>query len=84
MGLLSLIISLVITGLIVGALGRLAIPGPNPMSIGVTIAVGIAGALVGGLIGAALRASAAVIIILQILCAAGIVYLVQRRSRPVV
>ncbi|MGI9033618.1 MAG: GlsB/YeaQ/YmgE family stress response membrane protein [Acidimicrobiales bacterium] len=84
MPLIGLIISLVITGLIVGALGRLAIPGPNPMSIGMTILVGIVGALVGALVGAALSASAGIIIILQILCAAGIVYLMQRRPNRVV
>lgn len=38
------LISLVLTGLVVGALGRLAVPGPNPMSIVMTIAVGVAGA----------------------------------------
>ncbi len=45
------IISLVVGGLIIGALGRLAIPGPNPMSIGATILVGIGGAMLGGLVG---------------------------------
>ena len=34
---ITFIILLVITGLIVGALGRLAIPGRDPMSIGQTI-----------------------------------------------
>jgi uncharacterized membrane protein YeaQ/YmgE (transglycosylase-associated protein family) len=84
MGTIAFIIATVINGLIIGALGRLAIPGPNPMSIGMTILVGIGGALVGGLIGVALGAGSGIIIILQILCAAGIVYLMQRRSRPVV
>ena len=32
-----LIIWIVIAGLIIGALGRLVIPGPNPMSIPMTI-----------------------------------------------
>jgi uncharacterized membrane protein YeaQ/YmgE (transglycosylase-associated protein family) len=45
------IIGLILGGLIVGALGRLAIPGPNPMSIGMTILVGIGGSLLGGLVG---------------------------------
>jgi len=51
MGFLAFIISLIITGLIIGALGRLAIPGPNPMSIGMTILVGIGGSIVGGIVG---------------------------------
>ena len=74
------LLSLVLTGLIVGALGRLAIPGPNPMSIGMTILVGIGGALLGTLVGLALGASVGLLIILQILGAALIVYLMQRRS----
>lgn len=78
MGFIGVLISIVISGLIVGALGRLAIPGPNPMSIGMTIAVGVGGALIGGLIGSAISDSAAVIFILEVLVAAGIVYFMQR------
>jgi uncharacterized membrane protein YeaQ/YmgE (transglycosylase-associated protein family) len=48
------ILGLLLSGLIVGALGRLVIPGPNPMSIGMTIVVGIGGSLLGGLVGALL------------------------------
>jgi uncharacterized membrane protein YeaQ/YmgE (transglycosylase-associated protein family) len=76
---ISFLISLVITGLIVGALGRLAIPGPNPMSIGLTIAVGIGGAFVGGFIGFIIGARVYIAFILEVLAAAGIVYLLQRR-----
>jgi uncharacterized membrane protein YeaQ/YmgE (transglycosylase-associated protein family) len=36
--------------LIVGALARLAVPGPDPMSIWATIALGVVGSFVGGLI----------------------------------
>jgi uncharacterized membrane protein YeaQ/YmgE (transglycosylase-associated protein family) len=78
MGFIGLLISIVISGLIVGALGRLAIPGPNPMSIGMTIAVGVGGALIGGIIGSLITDSAGVIFILEVLAAAGIVYLMQR------
>jgi uncharacterized membrane protein YeaQ/YmgE (transglycosylase-associated protein family) len=45
-----LLIALVIGGLIVGALARLALPGPDPMSIPMTIVLGIAGSLIGGLV----------------------------------
>lgn len=78
MSLIAVIISLVITGLIIGALGRLAIPGPNPMSIGLTIAIGIGGSLIGGIIGFALGAGWFITLILEVAVAAGIVYLVQR------
>ena len=80
MSFISFLISLVITGLIVGALGRLAIPGPNSMSIGMTILVGIGGAFLGGLVALLLGASGIVVIILQALGAALIVYLMQRRG----
>ena len=80
MELIWFIISLVITGAIFGALGRLAIPGPNPMSIGMTILVGIGGAFLGGMVAILLGASGIVVIILQALGAALIVYLMQRRG----
>ena len=79
MGLLLFIVILAISGLIVGALGRLAVPGPNPMSIGMTILVGLGGSLIGGIVGNILfhRAGG---IILSVLGAALIVYLLQRRQ----
>ena len=50
MGLIGILIALVIGGLIVGALARLALPGPDPMSIPMTILLGIGGSLIGGLV----------------------------------
>jgi uncharacterized membrane protein YeaQ/YmgE (transglycosylase-associated protein family) len=79
MEILVFIVSLVITGAIFGALGRLAVPGPNPMSIGMTILVGIGGAFLGGIVGALLGAPPLLVFILEVLGAAGIVYLMQRR-----
>ena len=49
MGLLVFLILLAVIGLVVGALARLLVPGPDPMGIGATIAVGIAGSLIAGL-----------------------------------
>ena len=80
MNLIAFIISLIIAGAVFGALGRLAVPGPNPMSIGMTILVGIVGSIIGGVIGALLGAGPVIIIILEILGAAAIVYLMQRRG----
>ncbi|HEX6712505.1 MAG TPA: hypothetical protein VF066_03930 [Thermoleophilaceae bacterium] len=77
---LTFIILLVITGLIVGALGRLAIPGPDPMGLGLTILVGIGGSLVAGIIGRLLFGGRGGGFILAVVCSAGIVYLI-RRSR---
>jgi uncharacterized membrane protein YeaQ/YmgE (transglycosylase-associated protein family) len=45
------ILGLVLGGLVVGALGRLAVPGPNPMGLGMTLVVGLAGSFLGGLVG---------------------------------
>ena len=44
------IIGLIITGLIIGALGRLVHPGRDPMPIWLTTVIGIAAALISGLI----------------------------------
>jgi uncharacterized membrane protein YeaQ/YmgE (transglycosylase-associated protein family) len=50
MGLLLYLIFLAIFGLIVGAFARLALPGPDPMSIPMTIGVGLAGSFISGII----------------------------------
>ena len=47
---LLFLIALFVGGLVVGALARLALPGPDPMSIWMTAALGIAGSLLGGLV----------------------------------
>ena len=44
------VIALVLSGLIVGALARLILPGPDPMSIPGTIVLGLAGSFLGGVI----------------------------------
>jgi uncharacterized membrane protein YeaQ/YmgE (transglycosylase-associated protein family) len=44
------ILFLVFGGLVVGALARLALPGPDPMSILATIGLGIAGSFIGGIV----------------------------------
>jgi uncharacterized membrane protein YeaQ/YmgE (transglycosylase-associated protein family) len=51
---LGLIITLVVVGLIAGALARLLVPGRDPMGIGATILLGIVGSFVGGFLGYAL------------------------------
>jgi uncharacterized membrane protein YeaQ/YmgE (transglycosylase-associated protein family) len=48
---LGLIITLIIVGLIAGAVARLLVPGRQEMSILTTIAIGIVGSFVGGLLG---------------------------------
>jgi uncharacterized membrane protein YeaQ/YmgE (transglycosylase-associated protein family) len=77
------ILLLLLSGLIVGALGRLAIPGPNPMTIGMTILVGIGGSVIGGIVGKLLfnRPGG---LILGVLFAALIVWLMQGNQRSAV
>lgn len=48
---LGLIISLIIIGLIAGAIARLLVPGKDPMGIGGTILLGIVGSFIGGFLG---------------------------------
>jgi uncharacterized membrane protein YeaQ/YmgE (transglycosylase-associated protein family) len=48
---LGLIISLIIIGLVAGALARLLVPGRDPMGIGGTILLGIVGSFLGGFLG---------------------------------
>ena len=48
---LGLIISLIVIGLLAGALARLLVPGKQPMSIPATILLGIIGSFAGGFLG---------------------------------
>ncbi len=84
MNFLGFIISLLISGLIIGALGRLAIPGPNPMTIGMTILVGIGGSFLGGLVAYLIGGGLFVAFVLEVLAAAAIIYFMQRRPNRVV
>ena len=78
---LNLILSLALTGLIVGALGRLAVPGPNPMGILTTILLGIGGAVLGGLASMALGIPERFGFIVAVLVAALLVYAVSGPAR---
>ncbi len=48
---LGLIISLIVIGLVSGALARLAVPGKQDLTVGGTIVLGIVGSFVGGFLG---------------------------------
>ena len=49
MGLLAFLIILFFAGLLVGALARLLLPGPDPMGIAMTVLVGLCGTFSAGL-----------------------------------
>lgn len=76
---LAYLVALLIVGLIVGALARLALPGRDPMSIGQTIAVGVGGSFLAG-IAAELLVGRPAGFLLCLVFSAGIVYFI-RRSR---
>ena len=48
------VLGLLLGGLVIGALGRFAVPGPDPMPLWATIGLGVVGAFVGGGIGLSL------------------------------
>ncbi|MDX6721486.1 MAG: hypothetical protein QOJ63_3740 [Solirubrobacteraceae bacterium] len=79
MSFLVYVLVLALSGLIVGALARLALPGRDPMSIWQTIAVGVGGSLLAGIVSSLLFNRTAGFL-LCLIFAAGIVYLI-RRSR---
>src|SRR5688572_16937743 len=73
------IAGLALTGLLVGALARLALPGRDPMSIFQTMLVGIAGSLIAGLISYyAFDSERGAGILLSVLCALVIVFAVRK------
>ena len=80
MDLIVYLIVLALSGLVIGALGRLAIPGPDPMSIWMTILVGIAGSFLGGIVWWLIFGRNGGGILISVIFAALIVYLI-RRSR---
>lgn len=79
MSFIAFLIALVFTGLVVGALARLALPGPDPMSIGQTILLGLAGSLIAGLV-VGLIFSRGAGIVLSVLVTTGILYVMRRRA----
>jgi uncharacterized membrane protein YeaQ/YmgE (transglycosylase-associated protein family) len=51
---LGLVLAILVSGFFTGALARLAIPGPDPMPIWLTIAIGLTGSIIGAVIGKAI------------------------------
>jgi len=50
----GLVIAILFSGLLTGALARLAVPGPDPMPLWLTIAIGLSGSIVGAVLARAL------------------------------
>jgi uncharacterized membrane protein YeaQ/YmgE (transglycosylase-associated protein family) len=75
------LLSVFVGGLIIGGLGRLIVPGPNPIGFWWTVLCGIGGSLVGGLVGRVLFGSWFLTFVLEVLASAVLVALLSKRRR---
>ncbi len=75
------LIYLLIAGLVIGALARLVLPGPDPMGWLATMGYGVAGSFIGGILGRILGLGN-IGIVLAIACAAGLIWYFRRRRKP--
>ena len=83
---LGLVLAILISGFITGGLARLAIPGPDPMPVWLTLAIGLTGSIVGAVVGKAIsNDNAYVISILSFTVAIGLVASYRRfvQRRPI-
>lgn len=74
------IISTAVVGLVIGALGRLIVPGKQSISILATIAIGIAGSLIGSAIGHIVGVGGFGTVLLELGVAAAGVAVVSKRN----
>jgi uncharacterized membrane protein YeaQ/YmgE (transglycosylase-associated protein family) len=83
-GLILFLIILAIWGFILGGLARFAVPGPDPMSVWMTIALGLAGSFIGGIV-ARLVFNTAAGFLLSFLCSVGLLILYRKyvQHRPI-
>jgi len=81
MSLIAFLIATFFSGLIVGALARLALPGKDPMSVPMTAGVGIAGSLGSGLLVALLTGGRYTAGFLASFAGAFLIVYLIRRSR---
>jgi uncharacterized membrane protein YeaQ/YmgE (transglycosylase-associated protein family) len=80
MSLLAYLITLLAAGLLVGALARLALPGPDPMTVPQTILLGVAGNAIAGIVVWLVWGHTGAGILVSIACSSLILYVI-RRSR---
>lgn len=69
-----------VSGLIVGALARLVLPGKENISLIGTALVGIAGGAIGGVVGRAIRAGTVVELIISVAVAVGLLVVLGKRQ----
>jgi uncharacterized membrane protein YeaQ/YmgE (transglycosylase-associated protein family) len=80
MSLLVYLIILAVSGLFVGALARLSLPGRDPMTIPQTVLLGLAGNFIAGIIVWLVWGHGVPGLVLSIACSSAILYFI-RRSR---
>jgi uncharacterized membrane protein YeaQ/YmgE (transglycosylase-associated protein family) len=76
-GLIDLL-AILLSSLVIGALGRLAVPGPDPMPIWLTILLGLVGSIVGGAVALGIGFGAGGVFVLSVLAATVLVILYRR------
>ena len=72
------VLVILLTGLVIGGLGRLAVPGRDPMPIWLTIALGLVGSFVGGAIALSVGLGAGGVFALSVLAATLLVIAYRR------
>jgi uncharacterized membrane protein YeaQ/YmgE (transglycosylase-associated protein family) len=72
------VVFIVVVGLVIGALGRLAVPGRDPMPIWLTLVIGLIGAFLGGAIAVSLGFGGGAIFVISVLVATLIVIAYRR------
>lgn len=82
MSLLAFLIVLAVLGLVVGALARFLLPGPDPMGAGMTILVGLLGSFSAGLFSWYVLNRHGAGLILSVLFSMLILYALRRAQRP--
>lgn len=83
---LALVLVMVIGGAVIGAIGRLVVPGPNPIGFLRTVLAGWAGSFLGGLVGRLIfgwryRYSGLLAVVIAVVFTALIVYAMEGRER---
>jgi len=82
MGIVVFLLILAGSGLLIGALARLVLPGPDPMSWPTTLGYGLVGSLAGGLITRLLHVPQILDIVIAVACAAALIWFFRRRRKP--
>ncbi len=77
---LLLLVGIAVSGIIVGALARWLLPGPDPMSWLATMGFGIGGSFLGGLVGGLLKLPTSLNLVMAVAGAAALIWFFRRRK----